>query len=112
MNQIPQQLAKQFSLNLKDVENTIALIEDGNTIPFIARYRKEVTGNMSDEILRDFDERLTYLKNLNQRKDEVIHLIEKQEKLTPELREKILNCTVLKKNTRNYCEGKRTGTAG
>ncbi len=96
MNQIPQQLAKQFSLNLKDVENTIALIEDGNTIPFIARYRKEVTGNMSDEILRDFDERLTYLKNLNQRKDEVIHLIEKQEKLTPELREKILNCTVLK----------------
>lgn len=96
MNQISQMLAKEFSLNLQNVENTIALIDDGNTIPFIARYRKEVTGNMSDEILRDFDERLTYLKNLEQRKDEVIHLIEKQEKLTPELRDKIIACSVLK----------------
>jgi uncharacterized protein len=54
MNQIPQLLAKEFALNLNNVENTISLIEDGNTIPFIARYQKEVTGNMSDEVLRGF----------------------------------------------------------
>ncbi|MFA0816361.1 MAG: Tex family protein [Anaerofustis sp.] len=96
MNQIPQLLAKEFALNLNNVENTISLIEDGNTIPFIARYRKEVTGNMSDEVLRDFDERLSYLKNLEQRKEEVIHLIEKQGKLTSGLAEKINACTILK----------------
>ncbi len=96
MSKISQILASELNLNLKDVESTIALIDEGNTIPFIARYRKEVTGNMSDTVLRDFDERLTYLKNLEQRKEEILRLIDKQEKLTPELEAKINTCSVLK----------------
>lgn len=96
MNIIEEILTKEFNLNPKNVENTIALIEEGNTIPFIARYRKEVTGNMDDTVLRNFDERLSYLKNLEQRKEEIIRLIDKQEKLTPELEKKITACTVLK----------------
>ncbi len=96
MNIIKEVLTKEFNLNPKNVENTIALIEEGNTIPFIARYRKEVTGNMDDTVLRNFDERLSYLKNLEQRKEEIIRLIDKQEKLTPELEKKITACTVLK----------------
>ena len=74
-------------LNVKDsqVKKTIELIDEGNTIPFIARYRKEVTGNLSDEQLRNLDERLTYLRNLEQRKEEVINSIENQGKLTDEI---------------------------
>ncbi len=97
MELIIKQLAKELDLNPKKVEETIALIDEGNTIPFIARYRKEVTGGMSDEILRAFDERLKYLRNLESRKEEVIRLIAEQEKLTPELEKKIKAATVLQK---------------
>ncbi|MBE6039238.1 MAG: RNA-binding transcriptional accessory protein, partial [Anaerofustis stercorihominis] len=96
MNRITQTLAAEFSLEEQRVESTIKLIDEGNTIPFIARYRKEVTGNMSDEILRAFDERLKYLTALEQRKEDVIRLIDKQEKLTKELEEKIFNADSIK----------------
>ncbi len=97
MELIIKQIAKELDLNPKKVEETIALIDEGNTIPFIARYRKEVTGGMSDEILRAFDERLKYLRNLESRKEEVIRIIAEQEKLTPDLEKKIKAATVLQK---------------
>ena len=90
-------LASEFGLKVAQVENTVALIDEGNTIPFIARYRKEVTGGMSDEVLRDLDERLTYLRNLEERKEEVIRLIDEQGKLTDELKEKIMAAEVLQR---------------
>ena len=90
-------LASEFGLKVSQVENTVALIDEGNTIPFIARYRKEVTGGMSDEVLRDLDERLTYLRNLEERKEEVIRLIDEQGKLTDELKEKIMAAEVLQR---------------
>ena len=96
MDKIISVIAQEFGINEKDISNTVSLIEEGNTIPFIARYRKEQTGNMSDETLRDLDDRLTYLKKLESRKEEIINLIEKQGKLTPELREKITAAAVLK----------------
>lgn len=92
---IEEQLIKEFSLKKFQVENAIALIDEGNTIPFIARYRKEKTGSMSDEVLRDFYDRLVYLRNLEQRKEEVIRLIDEQEKLTKELETEILACTTM-----------------
>ena len=61
---INKKIAEELNIKLFQVENTIKLIDEGNTIPFIARYRKEVTGNLSDETLREFGERLTYLRNL------------------------------------------------
>lgn len=97
MELIIKQLASELNLNPKKVEETIQLIDEGNTIPFIARYRKEVTGGMSDEVLRSFDERLKYLRNLETRKEEVIRLIAEQEKLTPELEKKIKAAKVLQK---------------
>lgn len=92
---IIQQLAKELSLKISQVETTIQLIDEGNTIPFIARYRKEATGGISDETLRDFDDRLKYLRNLEARKFEVIRIIEEQGKLTPELKADIEKATVL-----------------
>ncbi len=92
---IMSQLAKELSLKTSQVETTIALIDEGNTIPFIARYRKEATGGISDEVLRDFDDRLKYLRNLQSRKEEVIRIIEEQGKLTPELKAEIEKATVL-----------------
>ncbi len=97
MNKIEEILAEEFNLRRSQIENTLKLIEEGNTIPFIARYRKEVTGNLSDEILRDLNERLTYLKNLESRKEEIIRLIDEQGKLTDELRQNIENALVLSK---------------
>jgi len=94
---ILEKLAQEFKLKLSQVENTVKLIDDGNTIPFIARYRKEVTGALSDVTLRDLDERLSYLRNLAERKDEVIRMIEEQGKLTDELREEILKAEVLQR---------------
>lgn len=90
-------LAGEFNLKVSQVESTIALIDEGNTIPFIARYRKEATGGLSDVVLRDLDDRLTYLRNLQERKEEVIRLIEEQGKLTEELREKIEEAQVLQR---------------
>ena len=84
-------LAKEFKLEPYQVKNTIKLIEEGNTIPFIARYRKEQTGNLQDTVLREFHDRLNYLKNLENRQYEIIRLIENQGKLTEELKNEILN---------------------
>ena len=94
---ILEKIAKEFNIGLKQVEATVELIDSGNTIPFIARYRKEVTGGLSDEILRDLDERLTYLRGLEERKEEVIRLIEEQGKLTEELKSDILAAEVLQR---------------
>ncbi len=92
---IISQLSKELSLKTSQVETTMALIDEGNTIPFIARYRKEVTGGISDEVLRDFVDRLKYLRNLQSRKEEVIRIIDEQGKLTPELKAEIEKATVL-----------------
>lgn len=85
MDKIIQTIAGEFNIKPIQVENTVKLIDEGNTIPFIARYRKEVTGNLSDEVLRDLNDRLTYLRNLEKRKEEVLKIIEEQGKLTDEL---------------------------
>ncbi len=82
MEKIIKIIAEELNIKQQQVEATIKLIDDGNTIPFIARYRKEVTGGLSDEILRNLEERLNYLRNLEQRKEEVIKSIEEQGKLT------------------------------
>ncbi len=92
---IVQQLMKEFQLREHQVVNTLQLIDEGNTIPFIARYRKEQTGELSDTVLRELSERLTYLRNLEGRKEEVLRLIQEQEKLTPELELKIQGAVTL-----------------
>ncbi len=86
---ILKKLAEEFKLNAWQVENTVKLIDEGNTIPFISRYRKEATGELNDEILRDLNERLSYLRNMEERKADVKRIIEEQGKLTPELAEAI-----------------------
>ena len=90
-----KKIAEELSIRESQVEATVRLIDEGNTIPFIARYRKEVTGNLSDEVLRDLGERLTYLRNLEKRKEEIIRLIDEQGKLTDELTIKIASTMVL-----------------
>ncbi|WP_435922144.1 Tex family protein [Paenibacillus sp. DYY-L-2] len=82
---IVQQVAKELGLSLKQVRTTISLLDEGNTIPFIARYRKEMTGELDENQLRDVEERTNYLRNLEDRKSEVIRIIAEQEKLTDEL---------------------------
>lgn len=79
------QLIKEFNLKPFQVQNTVKLIDEGNTIPFIARYRKEVTGELNDQVLRELHERLVYLRNLNERREDVRRLINEQGKLTEEL---------------------------
>lgn len=88
-------LAAELNIKTSQVEATIKLIDEGCTIPFIARYRKEVTGSLNDEILRKFDERLTYLRNLEEKKEQVLNSIREQEKLTPELEAQILAADTL-----------------
>ena len=83
---INETLKQEFNLKEEQVTNTIKLIDEGNTIPFIARYRKEMTGQMSDVILRGFFERLNYLRNLESRKEDVVRIISEQGKLTDEIR--------------------------
>ena len=85
MDKITKTIAEELNIKTTQVENTIKLIDEGNTIPFIARYRKEVTGGLSDEILRTFGERLTYLRNLETRKEEIVKSIDEQGKLTDEI---------------------------
>ena len=85
MEKIIKIISEELGIKKEQVENTIKLIDGGNTIPFIARYRKEVTGGLSDEILRELGERLSYLRNLKQRKEEVIKSIDEQGKLTDEI---------------------------
>ena len=82
-------LQKELGISRQQVETTIRLIDEGNTIPFIARYRKEMTGSLNDETLRNFHERLMYLRNLQERKDAVKKSIEEQGKMTPELLENL-----------------------
>ena len=91
MNKILDILCKELGIKKSQGENVIKLLDDGNTVPFIARYRKEQTGDLSDDILRKFYERLVYLRNLEERKLDVIRLIEEQGKLTDDLRLKIEN---------------------
>ena len=95
MDKIAQKISEELGIKYIQVENTIKLIDDGNTIPFIARYRKEVTGGLSDEILRDLGERLSYLRNLETRKNEIVKLIDEQGKLTDELSIAIENAETL-----------------
>ena len=85
MEKIIATIANELGVKDTQVENAVKLIDEGNTIPFIARYRKEVTGGLSDETLRELGERLTYLRNLEQRKQEVVKSIEEQGKLTDEI---------------------------
>lgn len=94
-NKIFAVLADEFKLQMWQVENTVELIDAGNTIPFIARYRKEKTGTLSDEILRDFYERLTYLRNLEDKKEEISRLIDEQGKLDEEISKAIANASTL-----------------
>ena len=95
MDKIINTIAEELNIKPKQVEATIKLIDEGNTIPFIARYRKEVTGGLSDEILRDLGERLNYLRNLEQRKEEVVKSIDEQGKLTDEILQAIAICKTL-----------------
>lgn len=90
-------LMKEFKLKSFQVNNTIRLIDEGNTIPFIARYRKEQTGELNDIVLRDLSDRLNYLRNLENRQEEVIRLIEEQGKLTDDLKKEILNADTLQR---------------
>ena len=85
MEKIIKIISEELNIKPGQVENTIKLIDEGNTIPFIARYRKEVTGGLSDETLRELGDRLNYLRNLEQRKEEVIKSIDEQGKLTDEI---------------------------
>ena len=90
-------LAEEFQIKLNRVEITVKLIDEGNTIPFIARYRKEATGGLTDIVLRDLDERLQYLRGLEERKEEVLRLIEEQGKLTDELAAEIAKAEILQR---------------
>ena len=111
MLNIAKTIADELNIKEHQVENTINLIDSGNTIPFIARYRKEVTGNLSDEILRQLGERLSYLRNLEKRKEEIIRLIDEQGKLTEELTNSINNASILSELEdiyRPYKQKKRT----
>ncbi len=94
---IIETLAGEFRLRPAQIENTVDLIDEGNTIPFIARYRKEATGGLTDVTLRELDERLRYLRNLQERKEEVIRLIDEQGKLTETLQAEIEKAEVLQR---------------
>ncbi len=93
--EINKKLAEELNIKISQVDAVLKLLSEGDTIPFIARYRKEVTGSLDDEILRKFEERLAYLNNLQDRMNTVIGTIEEQGKMTDELREKIDNCQTL-----------------
>lgn len=111
MEKIIQIIADELGVKYKQVESTVKLIDEGNTIPFIARYRKEVTGGLSDEQLRDLGERLAYLRNLEERKEEVKNSIEEQGKLTDEIVIALQNAKILAEVEdiyRPYKQKKRT----
>ncbi|MCX0379935.1 RNA-binding transcriptional accessory protein Tex [Clostridium perfringens] len=95
MDNINHILSKELGISLKQVTSVIEMLDEGNTVPFIARYRKERTGGLTDEVLRKFNERLTYLRSLESRKEDVLRIIEEQEKLTPELKLQIEKATTL-----------------
>jgi uncharacterized protein len=92
---IIETISQELKVRPAQVEAAVKLMDEGNTIPFIARYRKEVTGSLNDEQLRQLEERLTYLRNLEEKKEQVINSIREQEQLTPELEQQILAATTL-----------------
>lgn len=85
MVNIEERLVRELEITLKQVQNVIKLLDEGNTVPFISRYRKEQTGGLSDDVLRNFFERLTYLRNLKERKEDVLRLIDEQGKLNEDI---------------------------
>lgn len=95
MNCINEKLIKEFSLSKIQVDSVIEMLDEGNTVPFIARYRKERTGGLDDIVLRSFSERLNYLRNLEERKEDVIRLIDEQGKLTEEIKVSLIKAETL-----------------
>ena len=111
MVNIEQRLVKELEITLKQVENVIKLLDEGNTVPFISRYRKEQTGGLSDYVLRKFFERLTYLRNLKERKEDVLRLIDEQGKINDDIvkaLEKADTLTEVEDIYRPYKQKKRT----
>lgn len=111
MVNIEQRLVKELEVTLKQVENVIKLLDEGNTVPFISRYRKEQTGGLSDDVLRKFFERLTYLRNLKERKEDVLRLIDEQGKINDDIvkaLEKADTLTEVEDIYRPYKQKKRT----
>lgn len=111
---INQKLTEELDVNRWQIDAAVNLIDEGNTIPFISRYRKEVTGSLNDEQLRKLHERLLYLRNLEEKKEQVISSIEEQGKMTEELKEKILAAETLvtvedlyRRIVRNGVQGRR-----
>ena len=96
MADIKAQLIQEFKLKPFQVENTIKLVDEGCTIPFIARYRKELTGELDDQVLRELHERLVYLRNMQERRDDVRRLIDEQGKLTSEISAALDACTIMR----------------
>ena len=90
-----QLIASEQSISVKQVKSVISMLDEGNTVPFIARYRKEQTGSLDEVQIRDIMERAQYIQNLEQRKEEVIRLIDEQGKLTPELQQSITKAVKL-----------------
>ncbi|WP_291565450.1 MULTISPECIES: Tex family protein [unclassified Clostridium] len=95
MNCINEKLIKELGLSKSQVDNVIEMLDEGNTVPFIARYRKERTGGLDDIVLRSFSERLNYLRNLEERKEDVIRLIDEQGKLTEEIKTSLIKAETL-----------------
>ena len=124
MKSIPEILAEELGQKLEYVQNVVNLMDEGNTIPFIARYRKEMHGAMDDTTLRNLETRLTYLRNLQERRNEVKKSIENQGKLTQELSDAIDGAATMaevedlyrpykqKRRTRLHCPGKRACASG
>ena len=121
ISDIPSAIADELSIRPQQAASVVALLDDGNTIPFIARYRKEATGSLDDEILRRIAARLTYLRSLVKRQEEIIARIEEQGKMTDALREAIETAQKLqsledlyrpykqkKRNARIHCTGTRS----
>ena len=92
---ITEVLSKELNLTAKQVEAAAALLDEGNTVPFISRYRKEVTGGMDDEVLRQFEQRLNYLRSFEKRKEEIWTAIDEQGKMTPEIEAMLENAKIL-----------------
>ena len=111
MVNIEERLVRELGITLKQVQNVIKLLDEGNTVPFISRYRKEQTGGLSDDVLRKFFERLTYLRNLKERKEDVLRLIDEQGKLNDDIvnaLEKADTLTEVEDIYRPYKQKKRT----
>lgn len=120
-----KQLCEEFSLKSFQVENTVKLIDGGNTIPFVARYRKEATGSLDDQTLRELADRLNYLRNMDETREKILKSIEEQGALTEELTKAVAEAKTLtelediyrpykkkEENQSKCCQGKRTRAFG